>query len=184
MNDSRNISRATRAAVLAAVLSGACASPAFAQSMQQSTIAPADRAFVTSMLQESRGQSALARLAATRTTDAETSTAAAQTISEWSSLRSRLSSIAYAQGAPVRGALDAHQRALLRQLGRTQPARFDRAFLKDIQSGNAVALDRMQRESATMDRRLQRFITYAQPIVSRNEQMTSDDIAEEYSRPG
>ncbi len=184
MKDRQNRFRAASAVVLAAGIVSACAAPAFAQSMQQAPISPTDRAFVTNMLQESRGQLALARLAAARAMGAEASSAASQTRSEWSALRARLTSIAYAQGAPVRGTLDARQRTLLQRLGRTQPARFDRVFLGDIQTGNMTALDRMQRESSTMNPALKRFLTYAQPVVSSDEQMTSDDISVEHSSPG
>jgi predicted outer membrane protein len=181
MKNRQNAGRASSAVVLAAAIAGAWMAPAFAQSMQQAPVSHADRAFVTAMLQQSCGQLAVAQLAETRATGARASSAAAQTIAEWTALRSRLNSIAYAQGAPVRGTLDARQQTLLDRLGRTRPAYFDDAFLKAVQRGNTAALDRMQRENSTLDPGVQRFIAYAQPVVSSDEQMTSDDILGERS---
>lgn len=174
--------RPVAAVVFVVAIAGACCGPVFAQSMNRAQITSNDRAFVTNMLQESRAQIAVARLARNRAKSAEAASAADQTIAEWASLRSRLTAIAYEQGMPVRGTLDASQRTLLQRLGRAQPAHFDQAFLGDINRGNRTALDSMQLDHGTMDPDVQRFISYAQPIVSSHEQMTSDDILGEHSR--
>lgn len=171
-----------------ALLGSAALLVPFAAAAQQPLTAPAaaspnDRAFITGMLQESRDQIALARLAVRRATGAEAISAANEGLSEWSSLRSRLTGIAYAQGAPVRGSLDDAGRTMLDRLGRTPPARFDVAYLRDEQQGNQRALARIRHEENTTDSRLERFVAYARPVVSRDEQMTSDDLLGN-SRPG
>jgi hypothetical protein len=128
------------------------------------------------MLQESRDQLALARVAAKRVASAVASTAAAETTDEWSSLRSRLLSIAYAQGAPVRGTLNPSGKTMLQRLGRTPARRFDVAYLRDAQLGNQAALVRLHHEEGTTDPKVERFVAYARLIVSRDEQMTADDL--------
>ena len=83
-----------RALALSVVILAAGTGSVSAQSMNSPTqVMPDDREFITSMLQESRDQLALARLATRRASSAETSTAAAETTDEWSSLRARLMSI-------------------------------------------------------------------------------------------
>ena len=179
MNIRRYFYRATRALVLTAAIAGACAVPAFAQpAAQPAHVSPGDRAFVSIMLQESRDQLALARLAKERATGPEASTAAKLTIAEWSSLRKRLVPIAYEQGAPVRGTLDARQQTMLERLGRTPTAAFDTAYLRDAQRGNQLALTQMRREGNTIDPNIRHFLAYARPLVSSDEQMTSDDISD------
>ena len=166
-----------RALALSVVILAAGTGSVSAQSMNSPTqVMPDDREFITSMLQESRDQLALARLATRSASSAETSTAAAETTDEWSSLRARLMSIAYAQGAPVRGTLDAGGKTMLQRLGRTRARRFDAAYLRDAQWGNQAALARIHQEEGTTDPKVQRFLAYARPIVSRDEQMTADDL--------
>lgn len=173
--------------VLATTVIALSATPAFAQpalpstplpSMQPPQVAPSDRAFVTEMLQEARGQVALAELAQRRAGGALASSAASQTAAEWEMLRARLLPIAYGQGAPVRGTLDDAQRTVLYDLGRTPAARFDAAYVRDAERGDQAALARMEREDGTSDAAIQRFLNYAQPIVSSDEQMTSDDTSD------
>lgn len=153
---------------LTATLLAAATAPALAQEAMRPTAATIanDRTFITGLLQESRAQLALAHLAQRRAISPEAATTAADAIEEWSALRSRLITIAYADGAPVRGTLDAAEHTMLGQLGRTQPARFDRVYLRDAERGDERALTAMTEELNSPDARIQRFIAYAQPIVA------------------
>jgi predicted outer membrane protein len=169
--------RSPRALALSFAIFTVGSGPVSAQSIMSPTqVMPDDRTFITSMLQESRDQLALARLATQRASSAVASTAAAETTDEWSSLRSRLMSIAYAQGAPVRGTFDPAGQTMLQRLGRTPGRRFDVAYLRDAQLGNQAALAQLNHEEGTTDPKVVRFLAYALPIVSRDEQMTADDL--------
>jgi hypothetical protein len=168
--------RACRAFVLTIAFVGALTLHARAQSMPDTVLSPGDRSLVTTLLQESRTQLALARLAEQRASGFVALSAANATITEWNSLRARLLQIAYAQGAPIRGTLDARQQAMLSSLGRTHRAPFNNVFLRDAQRGNQMAITRLQQDQNTNDSRVQRFVSFAQPIVSSYEQMTSDDL--------
>ena len=173
--------QARRALVLAAAIVGGSVTPVFAQaSIQSVPVTAGDRAFVTNMLQISREQLALAALAGRRTSGAEAGTAAQQATVEWSSLRARLMPIAYAQGAPIRGTLNSRQQGVLRRLGRTPTGRFSGSYLRDAQHGNEVALAQLRQEANTTDPQVQRFIAFARPIVSSNEQTTSDDTMDNH----
>lgn len=167
---------ACRAIVVTIAFVGALTLHARAQSMPATALSPGDRSLVTTLLQESRAQLALARLAKQRASSLVALSAANATLTEWTSLRARLLQIAYAQGAPIRGTLDARQQTMLWSLGRTGRARFDRVYLRDAQHGNQTAITRLQQDQNTGDSRVQRFVSFAQPIVSSNEQMTSDDL--------
>ena len=165
--------------ILPALVSSAILLVPLAASAQ---VTPGDRMFVTGMLQESRDQLALAQLAVRRSTGPEASTAANEAVTEWSSLRSRLMPIAYAQGAPVRGALDLHGRTALWNLGKTPRRNFDVAYLRDAAHGNQTALTRIGQEQGTSDRQLRRFLAYARPVVSSDEQTTTDDLSDRTTR--
>ena len=76
----------------------------------------------------------------------------------------------------MRGTLDAGGKTMLQRLGRTRARRFDAAYLRDAQWGNQAALARIHQGEGTTDPKVRRFLAYARPIVSRDEQMTADDL--------
>jgi hypothetical protein len=143
---------ATRTLALTALILVAGALPALAQPNAVASPGARDRAFVTTMLQTSRGQLALAQLAHRRAVGFIAASAALQTAQEWALLRARLIPLAYAVGAPVRGTLTSEQRAQLFHLGR------------------------IFAEEQTADPAVLAFATYAQPVVESYQQMTADDM--------
>lgn len=160
-------------ALTTAVVMGA-ALPRSAQPYRNA--APGDQQFVSNMLQEAREQIALARLAEKRAADPVTASAAREAIQEWSAIRANLVGIAYNQADPVRGRLDPPQQMTLDQLGSTPPARFDRAYLRDAERGDRLALGWMSGDVATTDGALRGFIDNQRGIVSSYEQMDADDL--------
>jgi hypothetical protein len=176
MNFPETSLRPTCALVLTVAFVGALTLYALAQSLPATVLSSGDRSLVTTLLQESRAQLALARLAAQRASSPVALSAANATTTEWSSLRARLLQIAYAQDAPVRGTLDARQQAMLSSLGKSHRAHFDSVYLRDAQRGNQMAIARLQQDQNSSNSRVKRFVSFAQPIVSSYEQMTSDDL--------
>jgi hypothetical protein len=176
MTPSRTSRRTARTLAVSAALLLASTLPALAQSNATAQAVPSDRAFVTSMLQISRGQLALAQLAHRRAVGFIAASAATQTAQEWALLRARLIPIAYAEGAPVRGTLTAEQHAALFRLGRTPASRFDDAYLTDARRADSIALGRIFAEEQSGDPRVVSFATYAQPLVESYQQMTADDM--------
>jgi len=167
---------ATRTLALTALILVAGALPALAQPNAVASPGARDRAFVTTMLQTSRGQLALAQLAHRRAVGFIAASAALQTAQEWALLRARLIPLAYAVGAPVRGTLTPEQRAQLFHLGRTPASRFDQAYLTDARRADSIALGRIFAEEQTADPAVLAFATYAQPVVESYQQMTADDM--------
>jgi hypothetical protein len=95
---------------------------------------------------------------------------------EWTILRGRLTGLALAGAAPVRGALTTTQQAELWNLGRTPQPSFERAFLRDARRGNDLAFNRIRKEDATSDVQIQQFLDQALPLISRYQAMLTADI--------
>lgn len=179
MNTPNFCGRGSSIVILSVAIVCASMVSASAQQLAKSdSVTFADRSFVTTLLRQSRKQLALAQLAVKRATAPITASAAKETVTEWRSLHERLLAIAIAERAPIRGALDADQRADLAQLGRTPPARFDIAYLRDAQRGNRKALAAMRAQEGTTDPALHRFVETTRPLVESYEQMTADDLAQ------
>ena len=179
---------AKHALAIAAMIFAGTAVPAVAQqSMQPVQSVPTvqspqltrmDRSFVTDMLQETRAQLALAQLARQRSSSVSTVRAANAINSEWTSLRARLTSLAVADAAPVRGALSTTQHAELWHLGQTPKARFDRAFLLDAQRGNDLAFNRIRAEDITSNAQIRQFLDEARPLISGYQAMLTADLGQ------
>ena len=135
-----------------------------------------DRIFITDLLQQSRGQLALATLARQRATNPVVSSAATQSAREWTAIRGRLATLAYARAALLRGALDVQQQRELDWLGRTQANRFGVEYLRLDRNADGRALWLMSKEAGTLDPRIQRFLRFARPALTADEQMASDDV--------
>jgi hypothetical protein len=182
MNHLRVANPIVCAAAIVTSMTIVAVAPASAQATGPATSAHlGTRAFVTTLLQQSRGQLALARLAHQRAVGPITLSAATANAQEWSLLRARLIPIAYAEGAPVRGTLTRAQRAELDRLGRTPSTQFDRAYLADSRRADMLAIDRIDAEEGSADRRVLSFAAYAQPLIESYEQMSADD---EKDHPG
>jgi hypothetical protein len=163
----RSLRRRIRAALGAALLGGA-ALPAGAQTFWSAPTMPAsitDRAFATNLLQESRAQLALARLARMRAPEGRALDTARQAAATWSTLQGRLTALAIAEHAPVRGSLSPRQRGELVRLARMSSPEFQAAYLRDVRRADTTALDRMDLAERASDRRVRRFVSFARPLV-------------------
>ncbi len=176
---------ARHALAIATMIFAGTAVPAVAQqsiqsgpTMQSPQLTRMDRSFVTDMLQETRAQLALAQLARQRSSSVSTARAANAISSEWTSLRARLTSLAVADAAPVRGALSTTQYDELWHLGQTPKARFDRAFLRDAQRGNDLAFNRIREEDITSNAQIQRFLDEARPLISGYQAMLTANLGQ------
>lgn len=137
-----------------------------------------DRSFVTDMLQEARAQQAFAQLALERASSVSAVRAANAISSEWTTLRGRLTGLAVAGAAPIRGALSPGQQAELWTLGRTPKAGFDRAFFLDAQRENEWAFSRIRTEDASSNMTIQQFLDQARPLISGYQAMLTADIGQ------
>jgi hypothetical protein len=168
----KSIPAILRTAALGVTLTCAAIAPALARQSAQTTetmpaaLTAADRIFLTTMLQESRTQLALAQLAGKRATTQTEFGAAYDVATEWSELKGRLIALAVANGAPVRGTLDTAQHNELWRLGRTKSAGFDSAFLTDARRGNELALSTIGQENTTASPQIQQFLVDARLIIS------------------
>jgi predicted outer membrane protein len=160
--------RAARAAsmlALAGLFACACAQPVAAQTEMRAPSVD-DRTFVADLLQESRAQLALARLARERGVNGLARSTALQTQATWQTLNGRLVSLAMAEGAPVLGSLDQEQQARLLRLGRTRDASLDATYVRLARMGDRNALTMMMQEDPDGNPRLERFLSFARPLVT------------------
>jgi hypothetical protein len=125
-----------------------------------------DRSFVTNLLQESRAQLALARLVRTRSPEGRALDTARQAAATWSTLQGRLTAIAIAEHAPVRGSLSPMEQQEIERLDRLAPRQFQSAYLRDVRRDDATALDRMDLAENAGDPRVRRFVSFARPLLS------------------
>jgi hypothetical protein len=126
----------------------------------------ADRRFVTNLLQEARAQLLLARLVQAREGESRALDTARQAAATWSTLQGRLTAIAIAVHAPVRGSLSAMERGTFQRLGRLSSSQFQAAYLRDVRVADANALDRMDRMENARNSRVRRFVAFAHPLVT------------------
>jgi hypothetical protein len=163
-------------AALGAALAGGLALQAAAQPtpvagqtfwcVRKTPASRADRRFVTNLLQEARAQIVLAQLVQARAGESRALDTARQAAATWSTLQDRLTAIAFAVHAPVRGSLSTRERDRLQRLGRLPTLQFQAAYLRDVRVADAKALARMERERDARDSRVRRFIAFARPLVT------------------
>lgn len=167
MHVSQNVLKVSRTVSLLVAIIAACVGPAMAQTNAgTTTMSYADRAFVTNMLQLSRGQVALATLVEQNSNDPAITVAAAQAAAEWSAFRSHLASIAAAAGIPYPTALTAEQQAMIAQLKSTPKSQLMLVAVNFERARDKRALEQMRTEGSTTNPQISTFISYARPELS------------------
>ena len=139
-------------------------------------MSPAERAFVTNMLQISRGQIALATTAQQRINNPDATVSFDETASEWYAFRAHLASLAAAAGAPSPVALSAAQQAMLAQLQRAPKSRVMALWVKLERQGDQSALAQMRAEGSAPNSQVGQFIAYARPELTGYDQTGYDHI--------
>lgn len=171
-----NFSSKTFACAAALALSATL--PALAQTAAQPlAVTPDDRSFLTSMLQESRAQLAMAQLADSRITDTTVVSLARKMTHDWTWISEQLRPLAVTAGVSVPAALDPAQQRTLDQLTRTPAAQFDAAYLRVAQSGANMALDRIEDEMENSDNPgLRSFVDAALPIAENDQSLVAGTV--------
>ncbi len=177
MQVSRHVLGLTRKLSLVAAIIAACVVPAVAQMNTGTTqMSPAERTFVTNMLQISRGQIALATLAQQRLNDSSAAVSFDETASEWYALRSHLASLAAAAGVPSPVALSAAQQAMLTQLQSAPRSRVIALWVKLERQGDQAALAQIRAQRFAPNSPAGQFIAYASPELTTYDQAGYDHV--------
>lgn len=169
MNVSQNVLRAARTPSLVVALFAACLAPAMAQmsaSGAPAQMTAADRAFVTSMLQISREQVALANLAAQRTSDPNAVASADRTAADWAAFRSHLAPLAAAAGVASPVSLSAAQQAMLTRLQHATSTSAIVMSVKFERQEDQQAAAQLRAEKSSTNPQITEFVAYAQPVLS------------------
>ena len=158
-------------AVIALTLAvGSSAAPAGAQA-SRATLSAADSAFVSTILQEARGQIDFAQFAQQRSANPSVRELAAQTSAAWSALADQLMEIAPSDDPPG-SALTAAQQRMLDELGQSYPSDFDAAYLRVAETDDARALQAFSDEAGTMNPDLRATIDECGQFFAQLEQAT------------
>ncbi len=177
MHVSRHVLGLTRKLSLVSAIIAACVVPAVAQTNPGTTqMSPAERAFVTNMLQISRGQIALATLAQQRMNDSSAAVSFDETASEWYAFRSHLATLAAAVGAPSPVALSAAQQAMLAQLQSAPRSRVIGLWVKLERQGDQAALAQIRAQHVAANSPVGQFIAYASPELTTYDQAGYDHV--------